>query len=155
MNSFKSLLYITVDAGLGSTKVFVFGSLLSALGLVFSELLGGWDQPLKILVLLIVVDYVTGVLGAIRNKKLNSEVMYWGGVRKGIVLVVIILAAMLDNLVGGDVPIFRTGAVYFYASREGLSVVENLGILGVPLPPQLKNMLEQLDLHSQKKKGVK
>jgi toxin secretion/phage lysis holin len=155
MNQLKNLLYQSIDVGVGNSKVFVFGSALSALGVVLSGLLGGWDQPLKILVTLIVVDYVTGVLGAIRNKKLNSEVMYWGGIRKGIVLVVIILAAMLDNLVGGDSPIFRTGAVYFYASREGLSVIENLGMLGIPLPPQIKNALEQLNLGKNKKGGKK
>jgi toxin secretion/phage lysis holin len=89
-------------------------------------------------------DYVTGVLAAMRNKNVNSEIMFWGGIRKAIILLVVLLAAQLDQLVGGQDPVFRTMTLYFYVGREGLSVVENLGIIGVPLPSAITKFLEQL-----------
>ncbi|EGW39091.1 holin family protein [Desulfosporosinus sp. OT] len=91
-----------------------------------------------------ILDYVFGLLGAIKNKKVNSETMFWGGIRKGIILAVVSLAVVLDRLVGNNEPIFRTMAVYFYVGREGWSIAENLGILGVPLPGSLKKILTQL-----------
>jgi toxin secretion/phage lysis holin len=131
-------------AAAGSTgKEAAFGG-LTALGGLLASALGGWDTALKVLVALMVADYVTGVLGAFKSKTVNSEVMFWGGVRKGVLLGVVALAAMCDSWVGGGVPIFRTMAIYFYAGREGLSVVENLGPIGVSLPPGLVKFLEQL-----------
>ncbi len=91
-----------------------------------------------------VADYITGVLGAFKTKTVNSDTMYWGGIRKVTVLFVIGLAALIDGWVQPGVPIFRTAAIYFYAGREGLSVIENLGTLGTPLPAKLRQYLEQL-----------
>jgi toxin secretion/phage lysis holin len=117
---------------------------IAALGTFCTALLGGWDIALRLLVYLMIADYVTGVLGAIRNKKVNSEIMFWGGIRKAIILLVVFLAVQLDQLVGGQNPVFRTMTLYFYVGREGLSVVENMGIIGVPLPPGISKFLEQL-----------
>jgi toxin secretion/phage lysis holin len=132
-------------AAAGSTgKEAAFGG-LTAFGGLLASALGGWDTALKVLVALMVADYVTGVLGALKiNKRLDLDVMFWGGVRKGILVGVIAIAAMCDSWVGGNSPIFRTLAIYFYAGREGLSVVKNLGPLGVYLPPALVGFLEQL-----------
>ncbi|SCW57110.1 toxin secretion/phage lysis holin [Paenibacillus tianmuensis] len=132
------------EATFGSGKEAGFGGIVAAAGTSISAFLGGWDTALKLLVFLMVADYVSGLLGAIKNKNVNSEVMFWGGVRKGIVLRVVALASMCDQFVGGDSPIFRTITLYFYAGREGLSVVENLGIFGVPLPTGLAKYLERL-----------
>ncbi|GIQ63653.1 hypothetical protein PACILC2_22210 [Paenibacillus cisolokensis] len=132
------------SAAIGATgKEAAFGGLTALAGVIASAL-GGWDIALQVLIALIVGDYITGVLGAVRQKKVNSEVMFWGGVRKGVILGVIALATLLDQMAGGENPIFRTLALYYYAGREGLSVVENLGIIGVPLPPGLVSWLEQL-----------
>ncbi|PYI57008.1 phage holin family protein [Paenibacillus flagellatus] len=132
------------SAAAGSTgKEFAFGGLSAIAGLLASAL-GGWDIALQVLVALMIADYATGVLGALKTRAVTSEKMFWGGVRKGVILGVIALAAMADQWVGGDTPIFRTLAVYFYAGREGLSVVENLGPIGVQLPPGLVKFLEQL-----------
>lgn len=90
------------------------------------------------------LDYFTGLLGAIKTHTVNSDVMFWGGIRKGVVLIVVALSVMADQMVGNGSPIFRTLALYFYSGREGLSVVENIGILGVPLPAALTTFLEQL-----------
>lgn len=125
-------------------KEFSFNSMLAMVGTIVSMFLGGWDISLKVLMYCMIADYFTGVLGAFRTKSVNSEVMFWGGVRKAVILVVIALAFMLDQFVSNDSPIFRTMAIYFYVGREGLSIVENVGILGVPIPRFLRITLVQL-----------
>lgn len=133
------------SAAVGATeKEFALSGIIAAVGTLMAATLGGWDISLKLLTYMMIADYVTGVLGAVKNKRVNSDVMFWGGIRKGIVLLVIFLTIQLDQFVGGQAPIFRTLAIYFYAGREGLSLIENFGVLGVPWPPAIKNALEQL-----------
>ncbi|NTX58887.1 phage holin family protein, partial [Myxococcus sp. CA039A] len=95
--------------------------------------------------------YISGLLGAVKTKTVNSEIMFWGGVRKVVILAVVALAVMLDQLVGNDAPVFRTLALYFYVGREGLSIVENLGILAVPLPGFVGKVLAQLQEKGEQK----
>lgn len=127
-----------------NAKEFGFSAIISSVATIMCSWLGGWDVALKLLVALMVIDYVTGFLGAIKNKQVNSEIMFWGGIRKGLILAVVVVAVLLDELVGNPEPIFRTLAIYFYVAREGISVTENLGILGVPLPPSIRRVLIQL-----------
>lgn len=127
-----------------NTKEFSFSLVTAAMGTIASAWLGGWDIALQVLVYLMVVDYITGLLGAIKRKSVDSEVMFWGGVRKGLILAVLALAVLLDTMVGNTEPILRTLAIYFYAGREGISVTENLGILGLPLPKALADVLTQV-----------
>jgi toxin secretion/phage lysis holin len=127
-----------------TTKELGLSSAVATTGTLISVWLGGWDAALSVLVALMVLDYATGLLGAIKNKQVDSEVMFWGGIRKGIILAVVIVAVLLDKMVGNAEPILRTLAIYFYVSREGISVTENLGILGVPLPPGISRVLAQL-----------
>jgi toxin secretion/phage lysis holin len=145
MTMVKLLFSNLSSAAIGSTgKEAAAGGAIAFIGTFASSYLGGWDTAIKLLFVLMVADYVTGLLGAIKQKKVDSEVMFWGGVRKGVVLLVISIAALCDSWISAGSPVFRTIAVYFYAGREGLSVVENVGILGVPLPAQLVSFLEQL-----------
>jgi toxin secretion/phage lysis holin len=137
------------------TKESIFNSIFSVGATVATYALGGWDTSLKILVALMVVDYVSGILKAMKLKQLNSDVMFWGGIRKASILVVVALSILLDQMMGNESPVFRTLAMWFYSGREGLSVVENLGILGVPLPSWLKGILEQLQEKGDKKDGTK
>lgn len=134
-----------------SIKEFTLNAAVAISGTIVSAWLGGWDIALSVLVGFMVLDYATGFLGAVRNKKVNSEVMFWGGIRKGAILAVVAMAVMLDQMMGNPDPILRTMAIYFYASREGISVTENLGILGVPLPPVLIKVLEQLQQKGESK----
>lgn len=127
-----------------SVKEFTFNTVIAVVSTVASAWLGGWDMALQTLFMFMIFDYATGFLGAIKNKNLNSEVMFWGGIRKAAILIVIAIAVQFDNLVGDGTPIFRTLATYFYVAREGLSIVENFGILGVPLPPFVKDVLQQI-----------
>lgn len=121
-----------------------FCAIVAVLGTTLSALFGGWDMLIQFLIVFMVIDYLTGLLAAWKDNKVNSEVMYWGGIRKSAVLLVIIIAVMFDSLVSSDAPVFRTLALYFYISREGLSIIENVGKLGVPLPHFIRSVLEQL-----------
>lgn len=134
---------LTAAAGKSSTEA--AGSGIIGMLLLVATWLGGWDKPLQFLIFLMGADYVTGLLGAIKTKSVDSEVMFWGGIRKITVLFVIGLAVLIDGWVGEGSPVFRTLAIYFYAGREGLSVVENLGTIGVPLPTKIKDFLQQLN----------
>jgi toxin secretion/phage lysis holin len=122
----------------------LYVSVISILATTTTAWFGGWDITLKVMIVLMLADYLTGVLAAWKRKQINSEVMFWGGIRKGICLLVIAIAVLLDELIGNDVPMFRMLALYFYIAREGLSVVENAGLLGVPLPSFVIKILEQL-----------
>ena len=125
-------------------KTWTFCSMVSVFGTGVSAFLGGWDMLIQFLVVFMVLDYVTGLAAAIKQKRVNSEVMYWGGIRKSAILVVIAIATMFDGLTGTGAPVFRTLALYFYISREGISVLENLGKMGIPLPGAIRPFLEQL-----------
>lgn len=129
-------------------KTMVISACVSLIGTTLSAWLGGWDQLLQWLIAFMIFDYLTGLAAAVRRKRVDSEVMYWGGLRKALMLVVIAIATGFDQLAAGDMPFFRTMAIYYYLSREGLSVVENLGLLGVPIPPFLRAALEQLQEQS-------
>ena len=132
-------------------KEFSLNILAAISGTVVSAWLGGWDAALNILIVGMVIDYVTGFLGAVKKKQVNSEVMFWGGIRKGAILAVVAMAVLLDRMVGNTDPILRTLVIYYYAAREGISVTENLGIIGVPLPPVFVKVLEQLQQKSELK----
>ena len=119
-------------------------AIFSAIGTIITAQLGGWDMLIQILVFFVILDYITGVLSGIKNKKLSSDIMYWGGIRKAITLVVIMIAVMFDSMLNNSEPVFRTIALYFYIGREGLSIIENLGTLGVPLPAFIKSTINQI-----------
>jgi len=139
------VMHVFTAATANNGKEVGVGTLAALVGLIATEYLGGWDKGLQVLLLLMVADYATGVLGAIKTRTVNSDVMFWGGIRKIVVLFVIGLAVQLDLWVGNSAPVFRTAAIYFYGGREGLSVVENLGTLGVQLPEGIKKFLQQLN----------
>jgi toxin secretion/phage lysis holin len=107
-------------------------------------LLGGWDKAMQILFILVVLDYLTGVCNAIKDHKVSSEIGYKGLLKKAMIFVVIILAAQLDNVIANPVHLFRTGVAFFYIANEGISITENVGKMGLPLPSFVKKVLEQL-----------
>lgn len=127
-----------------SAKELAFNSMVAVVGTIVTAWLGGWDIALKVLIYLMILDYVTGFLGAVRQKKVNSEVMYWGGIRKCVILSIVALAVLFDQLLGNPDPVFRTLAIYYYVGREGVSMTENLGKIGVPMPSKFKRAFEQL-----------
>jgi toxin secretion/phage lysis holin len=135
-----------------NTKVSL-SSAVAGLGTAITAWLGGWDAALQALVLFMVLDYITGLLAAVWHRRVDSEVMFRGGIRKAIILVVVAIGVMLDKVAGNPVPLFRTMIVYYYVAREGLSVIENIGLLGVPLPQFLIRTLAQLQPPDEEDKG--
>lgn len=120
---------------------FAFGATLLAW---FLDGLGGWDKPLNFLIMVMMADYASGFLAAARHKRLNSDVMFWGGIRKGYILVVLLIAVQADIVFNNGDAVFRTMAIYFYISRELISVFENTSLLGVKWPQPLVNFFTQL-----------
>lgn len=117
-------------------------SIFALIGTAIAKALGGWDVALQVLVSLIVIDYITGVVLAILNKQLSSEIGFRGLAKKALILAIVYLAALLDQTIGSD--FIRTTSIMFYIANEGISVLENAGKLGVPYPKQIKNILLQL-----------
>src|SRR5690606_24829983 len=99
---------------------------------------------LTALVIMITLDYLTGVAAAWRLKTLNSEKGAQGLLGKVGILILVALAHVLDGLIGSSEPVLRTATIYWYIANEALSVTENLGLMGVPIPPQIVEALERL-----------
>lgn len=110
----------------------------------FTALVGGWDKVMEILVILIIMDYLTGVGLALKEKQLNSEIGSKGLLKKAMIFIVIILAAQLDLVINNPANLFRTAAGLFYIANEGISITENIGKIGVPLPAFITKALAQL-----------
>ncbi|WP_422406985.1 MULTISPECIES: phage holin family protein [Gammaproteobacteria] len=109
-----------------------------------SFLFGSWHISLTVLCVLMVLDILTGILKGAINKELRSRTGYVGFLRKASIMIVIIMANMLDLITKTGMPVFRTIAVYFYVGMEGISIIENLGLMGVPLPSAITKYFEQL-----------
>ena len=111
---------------------------------------------LQVLVIFMITDYVTGWVVAILGNSiktesghLDSRISWKGILKKGLALAVVLLGTMLDKAIGQD-HAFRTMATWFYIANEGLSILENLALAGIPFPTGFKNMLEQLREKSDK-----
>lgn len=124
--------------------------LAAAMGAV-AGFLGGWGVMLTALAVAMGVDYITGLIVAWRGKSsktdgggLSSKAGFDGLARKGVVILIVLLATVLDRVLGGEVAIFQTAAAAYYIANEGLSILENAALMGVPFPPRMKKALEAL-----------
>lgn len=106
-------------------------------------LLGGIDIALKSLLLVMILDYITGVISAIYNKKLNSKVGLKGILKKVFYLLIVALSVILDDIMG-DIGAIRTLVIYFFVANDGISILENASEMNIPLPKKLVETLEQL-----------
>lgn len=123
----------------------VFNSVVAVTATFFTYLFGGWDIALIVLVAFMVLDYVTGVICAYIQKTLNSEIGFKGLIKKCMILVVLVVAVLLDRMINSGTAVFRTLVCYFYIANEGISLLENVSNLGLPIPDKLKVALEQLN----------
>jgi toxin secretion/phage lysis holin len=123
----------------------------AAIGGWLGYFLGGCDGLLIALVVFVAVDYITGVMCAVADKKLSSEVGFKGICRKVLIFLLVGIANILDVQVIGTGSVLRTAVIFFYISNEGVSLVENAAHLGLPVPEKLKAVLEQL--HDRSEKG--
>lgn len=116
----------------------------AAVGGWLGYFLGGCDGLLIALVIFVTCDYLTGIICAIVDKKLSSEVGFKGICRKVLIFIMVGIANALDIYVLNHAGVLRTAIIFFYISNEGLSLVENSVHLGLPVPDKLKEVLEQL-----------
>lgn len=116
----------------------------SIIGTWFVYIIGGWQLLLTILVVFMVIDIATGLIKALIKRKLNSKIGYRGFLKKAAIMLVVILANWLDMLTISEVPVFKTIAIYFYIGMEGLSILENLSQIGVPIPRVISKYIDQL-----------
>jgi len=122
----------------------------AALGGWLGYFLGGCDGLLIALVAFVAIDYVTGVMCAVTDKNLSSGVGFKGICRKVIIFMLVGVANILDTRVIGTGSVLRSAVIFFYLSNEGISLLENAGHLGLPIPEKLKAVLEQLHDRAEK-----
>ena len=142
-----------------SKEEFLMKEFWNSLQLIFAAVggwlgyfLGGCDGMLYALLIFVVCDYITGVMGAISDKKLSSAVGFRGICRKVLIFILVGIANVIDINVLGQVGVLRTSVIFFYISNEGLSLIENAAHLGLPIPEKMKEVLEQL--HNRDEKGT-
>ena len=124
--------------------------IFTAIGGWLGWFLGGCDGLLYALIAVVVIDYITGVMCAIADKTLSSEVGFKGICRKVLIFLLVGIAHTLDVNIIGSGSVLRTAAVFFYISNEGVSIMENAGHLGLPIPGKLMEVLEQLHDRAEK-----
>ena len=112
--------------------------------------LGGCDGLLYALIAFVVIDYITGVMCAIINRELSSAVGFKGIFRKVLIFLLVGIANIIDVQVIGTGAVLRTAVIFFYISNEGVSLLENAGHLGLPIPEKIKTVLEQLHDRAEK-----
>ena len=118
--------------------------IFSAVGGWLGYFLGGCDGLLYALIAFVVIDYITGVMCAIINRELSSAVGFKGIFRKVLIFLLVGIANIIDVQVVGTGAVLRTAVIFFYISNEGVSLLENAGHLGLPIPEKIKTVLEQL-----------
>lgn len=124
---------------------FAFAALGGALGAV----LGGWDGFLYALIVFVVVDYLTGVMVAVLKKELSSSVGFHGIFKKIVIFALVAVGHIIDANVIQEGSVIRTAVIFFYLSNEGISILENVSAIGLPVPQKLKDVLEQLKDHKE------
>ena len=117
---------------------------IAAAGGGLGYFLGGWDGFLYALLTFVVIDYITGLMCAVLDKKLSSEVGFRGIFKKVLIFSLVAIGNIVDQSVIGDGSVIRTAVIFFYLSNEGVSILENAAHIGLPVPQKLKDILEQL-----------
>ena len=124
--------------------------IFTAVGGWLGYFLGGCDGLLYALIAFVVIDYITGVMCAIIDRKLSSAVGFKGIFRKVLIFLLVGIANIIDVKVIGTGAVLRTAVIFFYISNEGVSLLENAGHLGLPIPEKIKTVLEQLHDRAEK-----
>ena len=118
----------------------IFASVGGCLGYFF----GGFDGFLYALLVFVVIDYITGIMVAVLEKKLSSEVGFRGIFKKVLIFSFVAIGQIVDTELIGQGSVLRTAVIFFYLSNEGISILENATIIGLPVPEKLKDVLVQL-----------
>ena len=118
---------------------------LTAFGGWLGWVLGGWDGFLYALITFVVIDYLTGVMLAILEKRLSSEVGARGIFKKVLIFALVAVGHIIDTQAITNGSAVRTAVIFFYLSNEGISILENAAKIGLPIPEKLKLVLDQLN----------
>lgn len=108
-------------------------------------MIGGFDSLIYALIAFVAIDYVTGVLLAVCEKKVSSDIGFKGIFKKIMIFVLVSLGNIIDQYIIGSGSSLRTMLIMFYLSNEGISIIENAGKIGLPLPQKLKDVIRQLN----------
>lgn len=127
---------------------------LAGIGTFLTFIFGDWDVALQCLVIAVALDYISGVIKAFVNKELSSKIGVKGLLKKVGVFVIVALAVLLDKITG-ESGMVRTLVIYYFVANEGLSIVENLGEAGLPIPDVIKKALKSLKNESKGKSNDK
>lgn len=136
-------------------------AIISAFGGVLIALLGGWDKMLETLIILGIVDYCTGLITALVFRKspktktggLSSKVGWRGLVKKGMVLVIVLVAHRIDLML--NIQMVRSTVILGFSINEAISIIENASLMGVPIPEKLKKSIELINPRAKFKEDVK
>lgn len=120
-------------------------SAIAAMGGWLGWFLGGFDGFLYALITFVVVDYITGIMVAIIDRKLSSVIGARGIFKKILIFILVGIAHIIDSRLIGDGSVIRTAVIFFYLSNEGISIIENASRIGLPIPQKLKDVLAQLN----------
>lgn len=125
--------------------------ILAALGGAIAGIFGGWTALMTILAAMMALDYVTGIVVAASGRSLktdgghlDSKVGFIGLAKKGFILAIVLVATLLDKALGAETMVFQTAATCYYIANEGISVMENAGLMGLPVPKIVRKALEQM-----------
>ncbi len=125
-------------------KIELIQAIFATIGGLIGWFLGETDGFLYALISFVAIDYITGVMVAIIDRKLSSEIGFRGIFKKVLIFLLIGVAHMIDDYVITNSNAIRTAVVFFYLSNEGISILENASRIGLPIPHKLKNILDQL-----------
>lgn len=124
---------------------------LAALGGAIAGFFGEWNTVLTVLVVAMAIDYVSGMIVAAAGKSpktesggLNSKVGFVGLAKKGMILLVVLTATLLDRAAGNATSVFQMAASCFYIANEGVSILENATLIGLPVPAAIQKALDDL-----------
>jgi len=136
------------------TKIIRAASLIIG---AIAGLYGEWTTSLTILAIMMAVDYITGVLVAVTGRSpktdgggLSSKIGFIGLAKKGFIMLIVLVATQLDRAIGNTAMVFQTATTFYYIANEGLSILENADIMGIPFPAFIRTRLE--DMREQKDK---
>jgi len=124
--------------------------IVAVLGGYIGYFLGGWDGFLYALVAFVVIDYITGLMVAVLEKRLSSAVGFRGIFKKVVLFSLVAVGHIIDSRLIQSEGVIRTAVIFFYLSNEGISILENTAKIGLPIPEKLKAVLEQLNQEESK-----
>ncbi len=124
--------------------------IFATLGGYIGWFLGGFDGFLYALITFVIVDYITGIMVAIIEKKLSSEVGFRGIFKKVLIFSLVGIGNIIDDYIIKNGSAIRTAVIFFYLSNEGISILENAGKIGLPIPNKLREVLKQLNKEENK-----